>query len=218
MSSISISHTIGIVARDFQRKLSSSNIKFATAKTLTDLARLSQTAVRNSLPKSFVVRRNWIINGIRIKPATKSNLEAYVYSIDSGGRRGFMALQEFGGDKDPQTAQHVAIPLKAVRPTPNMIIPQGMKPKNLLRVGPSRGARQEGMKQRALAFKVKSKNRPGVEWIMIKKGGRYVPGWLLIPRAKIKGTHFLRDPAIATVNRNAAEVLRANLIAVIRSG
>lgn len=213
---ISITHDINKVALEFQRRLSSSNIRFGIAKTLTDLVRLSQEWTRRDLPRHFVLRRNWVSQGIRFRPASKAKLEATVYSIDSGGRRGFMTLQEFGGTKTPQSAQHIAIPMKAVKPTPQSIVPQGMKPKNLLRYGPSKGARQEGMKQRAMAFKVQSKSKPGVEWIMVKKGGRYVPGWLLVPRSKIKPTHFLRDPAMAAVKQNAFLLLRRNLEASIK--
>jgi hypothetical protein len=223
MSGITITSTIKRVSDKFSGQMSAKNIKFATAKSLTKMAQGAQEAVRQSLPKErggpFYIRRQWVVGGIRIKPATRSALEALVYSIDSGGRRSFMGRQERGGTKtNVSGGQHIAIPLRAVKPTPKSIVPQGYKPKNLLRYGPSRGARQEGMKQRGQAFKIKSKNRPGVEWIMMKKGGKYVPAWLLVPRATIKGTNFLSGPAARFVHMNAREILMENFRSTIRSG
>lgn len=221
MTSISIRHDIGTVAKEFQRRFSRSNIAFAVAKTLTDLATAAQAEVRKDLPRTFTIRRSFVPNGIRIRPATKGNLESVVYSIDSGGRRDFMARQEAGGRKTPEGGHHIAIPLKAVKPTPQTLIQQGWKPKSLLRALPAnaqmfRGKKRMAMAMRAEAFKVKSKNRPGVEWILMKKNGVYVPAWLLVPAANIKDTEFLSRPSIRAINLNTARLLRDNLIASLK--
>jgi hypothetical protein len=57
---------------------------------------------------------------------------------------------------------HIAIPLRAVKPTTQPIVQQGCKPKNLLRMLPSTpeafgGKKRFAMAHRAQAFKIKSK-------------------------------------------------------------
>jgi hypothetical protein len=44
-----------------------------------------------------------------------------------------------------------------------------------------------------------TKSRAGVEIILMKKGGVYVPAWLLVPSAKIRETDFLSGPRLCAV-------------------
>lgn len=223
MPSISVTSNIQKVAQKFSGQINAKNMRFATAKSLTQMAQGAQAEVRDKMPKTkggpFYIRRNWVLGGIRIKSATRANLESVVYSIDSGGRRDFMGRQERGGIKaNSSGGEHIAIPLRAVKPRPQSIVPRGYKPKNLLRYGPSQGARQEAMKRRGQAVKVKAKNRPGVEWIVMKKGGKYVPAWLLIKQATIKRTDFLSGPSRRFVISKGFDILVRNFRDTIRSG
>jgi hypothetical protein len=221
MAQLSIRHELGTLNKEFLRRFTASNIKFGVAKTLTDLAIASQAEVRKDLPKRFEIRRKWVPQGIRIRPASKSNLESAVFSIDSGGRRDFMARQQTGGIKTPESGRHIAIPLRAVKPTPQTIIQQGWKPKNLLRMLPNNpnaknDKKRLAMAQRGQAFKVKSKDRPGVEIILMKKGGVYVPAWLLVPSARVPEREFLARPILRAINLNTQRLLRENLIAALK--
>jgi hypothetical protein len=59
-----------------------SSVNTATAKALTFTAKDAQVALRAEAPGLFVLRRNWIVGGIRIRPANGNKLTAVVGSID----------------------------------------------------------------------------------------------------------------------------------------
>lgn len=78
----------------FLSNLSRRHIPFAAARALSAVAAAARDAVRMDMPHRFSVRRPWIIRGIGSERATKSNLEAAVFSRDM-----FMANQEAGGTR-----------------------------------------------------------------------------------------------------------------------
>ncbi len=71
--------------KDWDRRLDGlrpSSVNTATAKALTFTAKDAQLALRAEAPGLFVLRRNWIVGGIRIRPANGNKLNAVVGSID----------------------------------------------------------------------------------------------------------------------------------------
>lgn len=222
--------------QNFGRQMTAGNFRFAVAKTLTDLAKKSQDAVRAGLPGTFQVRRPWIANGIRIKTATPSGLWSAIYSLDSGGRRPFMTRQEFGGIKSPETGTHIAVPRREVFPNKAALIQQTMKPKALLGTlvqMPNAKPGVESFRQSGVnranrrgrvwvstssvykTLKVTGK-RAGTEWILIKKGKKYIPAWLLIDKTKIKKTQFLLIPTVKVVNQHMTSTMIRNLYEAIK--
>lgn len=149
-------------------------LQFAAAKALTDTAKDVQTEVRANIPQRFTLRRQWIVQGIRIMPASKANLEAVVYSRDD-----FMRLQETGGDKTPR-GRYVAVPTSLVRRTPKQVIRKADRPRNL-------GDKAQIEEYRGNKFLALKQARRG-------KGGndlRFL--YLLIPRADIDQRLKLRE-------------------------
>lgn len=68
------------------------DVRFALAKSLTQTTQMVQTAVKGHIREAFVLRRPNFEKSIKVRPATKQNLEASVYTMV-----GFAALQQTGG-------------------------------------------------------------------------------------------------------------------------
>jgi hypothetical protein len=105
------------------------SINFGTARGVTWTAKDAQTAIITSLGNHFTLRGNWMQPsnrfGIRIKPATKTDLKAEVYTAAD-----WLLLHEEGGDKHGRGGS-LAVPTDEVRRTKRMIIPRGQRPKGL---------------------------------------------------------------------------------------
>ncbi|KRR21684.1 hypothetical protein [Bradyrhizobium retamae] len=84
--------------------LRESSINTATAKALTFTAKDAQMALRTQVPAMFVIRRPWIVGGIRIKPANGGNLKAQVGSIDK-----YMERHVIGAGREKQAANSLSI-------------------------------------------------------------------------------------------------------------
>lgn len=149
-------------------------VPFILSKAINDTAKDVQTEVRKNIPGRFTLRRQWIVQGIRVKPSSKSNLEALVYSRDD-----FMNLQETGGDKTPR-GRYVAIPTSLVRRTPKDVIRKGDRPKNL-------GDKAQIEEYNGNKFLALKKARRG------KNGNQLRFLYLLIPRADIDQRLKLRE-------------------------
>lgn len=68
------------------------NVRFVAAKTLTQTAQQIQTEVKKHIRTTFVLRKPNFEKSIKVRPATKQNLEAKVYTM-----AGFATIQQTGG-------------------------------------------------------------------------------------------------------------------------
>lgn len=93
-------------AGDELANIAKKQIPFAVAKTLTNVAQKSQDEVRKNIREKFFIRKKsgGFESSIRIKPATKTNLTAEVYTMAA-----FAALQQTGGIKKSKDGR-LAIP------------------------------------------------------------------------------------------------------------
>lgn len=101
-------------------------IPFAMALTLTRTAQDCQKEVQRKLPTQFTIRNTWTEKGIRITPASKTNLQSSIYTKDD-----YMVLQNDGGVKKPRSGKVLAIP-EAIRTSNTDILKRSMRPKSLL--------------------------------------------------------------------------------------
>lgn len=113
-------------------------IPFALAKSLTGCAKVAQAAVQESLGQKFTLRNNFTRQGIRVKPAEKraERIEADVHTDTanrSTGAPDYLAPQETGGEKVPHGGrEYLAVPTKYLRQMAPGVIPQELRPRNLL--------------------------------------------------------------------------------------
>lgn len=105
-------------------------IEFATVVSLTRTVVLAQKKVRASLDKNFILRNSFTKKGIRIKPATKKDKTAEVFSLDW-----FIAQHEEGKSraKPSQTPFLIEAFIRDVAGlSETKRIPGRLRPKNIL--------------------------------------------------------------------------------------
>ncbi len=114
--------------------INESNIKFIAAKTLTKTAQQAQENIKSHIRETFVIRKKsgGFESSIKIKPATKQNLEAEVYTMAS-----FAGLQQAGGISQAKSGR-LAIPfydnLQQLAPRTKTNRPRGLNNSFLIKL------------------------------------------------------------------------------------
>lgn len=119
-------------------ELQSKQLPYVTARALTAVAKDGQAAVQASLREKFKLRNDWTRRGIRIQPAEKSKwpIQAAIFTDTSNRKTGapdYLGGQEEGKEKVPYGGhQYIAVPTKYLRQMASGIIPDELRPRNLL--------------------------------------------------------------------------------------
>lgn len=195
---ISVASDIAKAAAKLRSITEAQQFKFAVAKALTQTAYETQKEVRSNMPQRFTLRRQWIVQGIKVQAATKANLTATVFSRDK-----FMGLQEVGGTKNP-LRNYLAVPTKAVRRTPRDMIRAADKPKNL--GDKAHIIDVKGNKYLALKKPRKGKGKNDLRLM-----------YLLVPRAQIKERLGLNKDGQRIARARFIENLRRSLESAVAS-
>src|SRR4051794_20880987 len=94
---------------------------FALAAALTQTAKDGQGAMQTRLHRIFKLRNTWTEQGMRIKPALKTESRPYAEVIAD---RWYLTLQEFGGEKLAHGGhKYIAIPMRATLGIGQALIP-----------------------------------------------------------------------------------------------
>ena len=186
--------------------LSRRQIPFATAKTLTDVAKLGQLGVRRETREAFDLHTDFIPSQVLITPAKVSRLEAQVRASD---KIGFMTIHEDGGIRTPVRGKALAIPtFTAQKKIPNLRTRSGrinpkFMPKRLLEgwpQGTNRGYVEEG-----LLFAKRSKRAEVLPMFDFERSARIPEQW------------GFADEVRMIVGLQASTLFRKNLIIAIAS-
>ncbi len=146
------------------------DIPFVTAKALTRTAQDGQTEVRREEQRLFKLRNNWTQQGVKITPAQKLSwpIGSEVYTDTANAKTGapdYLVKQDEGGEKVPHAGGgHIAVPTKYLRAHAPGVIPDALRPRNLLPAdaqldtvyrgrldGPSTGSRFQRLSSKRIA-------------------------------------------------------------------
>lgn len=204
-----------------------SQLPFAAAKALNECAVTFQQDMRKVLQGEFIIRRPWVLQGIKINRgdfATKASLAVRVRVDESGnyGGRGFLKKFELGGFRAPGAGKRgLVIPVSgsAAKRNPQSIVPDKLRPKNLelKRVGSRGGATILEGDQRT--FMIQRADGSGL--ILQRKGNKValkkrrhgplmkgqrrdfslVPLFILKPRTRVPSDLHFYDTAAASFAR-----------------
>lgn len=198
MLSINVQSDIASAMRRLSSITEKQQFAFATARALTQTAAEVQTEVKRNMPARFTIRRPWVVQGIRIQKATKTNLTATVYSRDK-----FMGLQEHGGTKGA-LRNYLAIPTSMVKRTPKDLVAKRDKPAAL-------GDRASVVEVNGNKFLALKKPRKAAN------GQRLRLMYLLVPRAQIDKRLGLGSDGVRVARARFMENLQASLEQALRT-
>jgi hypothetical protein len=190
---------------------------FALASALTLVAKDIQTATAKGLDKqqggAFEIRTNWNrpsnIFGVRIKPATKQKLEAWVGTAAEW-------LAKFVEDNRPGSivlklprGEFIAIPTSNVRRTKRDLIRAAQRPAAL------RGKRDVVLPLKSgkgfVLFQGKPSSYRGEKRSGRGKGGRLVALYILVPFARIVEKDVLYGPARKVFLKRFGDIYQGQL-------
>lgn len=80
------------------------DVRFVAAKTLTQTAQSAQSEIKKHLRETFVLRKPNFEKSIKIRPATKQNMQTEIYTMAA-----FATLQQTGGKQTAQSGR-LAVP------------------------------------------------------------------------------------------------------------
>lgn len=190
MIKISVASEIGHAINKLKTVAEAKQFRFSVAKALTTTAAEVQKEVRKNMPQRFTLRRQWVVNGIRIERATKDNLTATVYSKDV-----FMGRQEVGGTKAPKYDQHLAIPMRAVRRYKSQLINPADLPSNLGKAEFSVKRGKKEVTRRGAGGSVFKLVSNGRTFLCRRRNGQVELLYMLVPRAHVGKRLGLGDDA-----------------------
>ena len=217
-------------------KLLGDDLPFTIARFLTMCAQEGQTAARDLEKSTFRLRNDWTTRNTKITPATKTSLLSQVYTDTENRATGapdYLPRQEEGGEKVPLAGHRfLAIPTRYLRRVAPGIIPDGLRPRNLLPPGANLGEtylgnfRQKGVRpRRAIGKETRAaletnhyaafvqKTKGGTLCIFVRYGGmRHTgnlsgndaePWYTLVPDAHLKPIFPMEQLVQAAVEAGA---------------
>lgn len=168
-------------------------IPFATAKTLTQLARIGRDASRARLPRVFTMRSRGLPKGIDFQRAEKRDWPRQRAYVGLKPWAGFLALHERGGVKRGERGHRIAVPTRIVKRTGRGAVVKSQRPSSILR-------RKGGRIDEQARVRLSSPRRRGASIF-----------YTLHARVRVERAPFLREPVERAVRKLYARRLARNL-------
>jgi len=129
-------------------KMLGDDLPFTIARFLTMQAQSGQTAARAGEKGVFKLRNDWTVRMTKITPAKKETQFSEVYTDTSNWKTGapdYLPRQDTGGEKVPLAGHtFLAIPTRYLRNVAPGVLPDALRPKNLLPPGVEIGVKYSG--------------------------------------------------------------------------
>jgi len=106
-------------------------LPFATSVAVNQVAKDAQDAIRQRLKSRFIIRKDWVTQGITIPRFSDKADSPISVTVQIDPQRAFLAKFEEGGTKVGSDAQPIAIPAQSIRPAVVDLPPLALYPKNL---------------------------------------------------------------------------------------
>lgn len=190
--------------RDFNL-LQREQFPFAFARALTWVASDAQKEVRRDIPRRFITRNKWVVQGVRTEKATKTKFESVVKHIDP-----YMTKHEDGDRKRPPQGKHLIAPA-AVKKGKSGIVSKAQRRATLNEQNPNTFKIDEdtpGAKRHHLHFGIYKRNRRGRRPILL---------WSLFPTAPIKPVFHFEDTVRRTVQQRFERLFDVSLDQAMKS-
>jgi hypothetical protein len=129
MPGVNISVDVGPMVQ-WLTDLQSEQIPFATSRAVNDLAKEVQAAIQEGMKQRFIIRRDWVLQGVRISKFSDKHDTPIMATIDIAPDRRFLPKFEEGDTKYPRFGTHIAVPTPAIRVSGSGVIPVGWRPKS----------------------------------------------------------------------------------------
>lgn len=127
MASVKISVDVGPMVQ-WLNDLQTNQVPFATSRAVNDLAKEVQTAIQEGIRERFTIRREWVLQGIKITKFSDKRDDPIMATIEIPPDHRFLNKFEEGDTKYPRFGTHIAVPTSAIS-TKTGIVPMGMRPK-----------------------------------------------------------------------------------------
>lgn len=212
MIQVSVKAEIEQAMRQLQTLAEARQFRFSVAKAITNTAYDVQQEVRKNMSDRFTLRRQWIVQGIRVDKATKDSLTATVYSKDT-----FMGRQEVGGTKVPKFDKHLAIPMRAVRRYKSGMINPADLPSNLGQAEFSVKRGKQMATRRGAGGSVFKLVSNGRTFLCRRRNGQVELLYMLVPNAQVHKRLGLGDDAKKIVRLKFSQNLKDALEFAMRT-
>lgn len=120
-------------------------VPFATAKSLTNLAKIAQTSLRGDIQRGMTLRRPWTLKGIQVKAAQKRDGLNGMYA-EVGSKDWYMAdqLDDKSSTRKAPSGKKQFLPYAARRGGKAAQIPKGLRPAAITQSAKSGSGGQDG--------------------------------------------------------------------------
>lgn len=125
MTTLAVTARGAFEAQVMLTKLAKDQLPYALAKAVNDVTLEARDFLKDRNRQAFIIRRPWVLNGWRVKLATK-RMDPIKATLWLDPSRDFLGKFQDGGTKQSRTGKALAVPIEA-RKSPKAIVPAALR-------------------------------------------------------------------------------------------